>query len=78
MNIQTVIANVMNLIESKEKLLASLPADDSAGYSILKSIFETNVQELNTILNDCMAVREADIVRNLEAKERDQNTGWEH
>lgn len=81
MNIQTVIANLLNTIAGKEQLLAEYEQrlclaqmSDTATVEFLK----LNLKELNDILADCMLVREADIVRNLEAKEQAQNTGWEH
>lgn len=82
MNIQTVIANLLNTIEGKEKMLAeyreawwaatvvneSQVREDIVTYATIQFL-ETNIKELNTILNDCMAVREADIVRELERKD---------
>ena len=72
MNIQTVIANLLNTIEGKETYLRALKKKgyDSTGVrSAVIEFLELNLEELNNILNDCMAVREADIVRNLEANE---------
>ena len=79
MNIQTVIANLLNTIAGKEELLersrarlVQRPVPDDVTYFTIKStveFLEVNLKELNAILYDCMAVREADIVRNLEAKD---------
>lgn len=79
MNIQTVIANLLNTIEGKEQLLersrkrlAQRPVPDDVTYFTIKStveFLEINLKELNAILADCMAVREADIIRNLEDRE---------
>lgn len=76
MNIQTVIANLLNTIEGKEKMLADYreAALNSTGVThhvnaATAQFLRVNLDELNKILNDCMAVREADIVRNLEAKD---------
>ena len=89
MNIQTVIANLLNTIEGKEQLLersrkrlVQRPVPDDVTYFTIKStveFLEINLKELNDILNDCMAVREADIVKDLEMKElKRQNSdyGW--
>lgn len=80
MNIQTVLANLLNTIKGKEKMLernrirlVQRPALDDATYYAIKytvDFLELNLKELNAILADCMAVREADIVRNLEAKDQ--------
>ena len=78
MNIQTVIANLLKTIEGKEQMAAvyreTLPLAvgslDKAVLGTMLSFLEINLTELNNILNDCMAVREADIVRNLEAKDQ--------
>lgn len=86
MNIQTVIANLLNTIEGKEKLLGELKRRkgfkrltvDQMAFDASVNFLEINLNELNNILHDCMAVREADIVRNLESKEELNNTGWEH
>lgn len=83
MNIQTVIANLLNTIEGKEKMLAEYREawwaatvvdenqvrEDIVTYATIQFL-ETNIKELNAILTDCMAVREADIVRNLEEREK--------
>ena len=37
-----------------------------------------NLEELNNILNDCMAVREADIVRDLELKDAQRKAQQAH
>ena len=78
MNIQTVIANLLNTIEGKEQMLASFrktiadfdAMDDQCDAwltaTVTAQFLEINLKELNAILNDCMAVREADIVRELE------------
>ena len=72
MHIQTVIANLLNTIEGKEKMLAEYERrlclaqmSDTVTVEFLK----LNLKELNAILADCMAVREADIVRNLEQQD---------
>lgn len=86
MTIQTVIANLLNTIEGKEQLLAQYKdahatakgSEDIVTYAMVRFL-EINLEELNIILNDCMAVREADIVRDLEMKElKRQNSeyGW--
>lgn len=78
MNIQTVIANLLNTIEGKEQMLAEFKAATLRGGANLEAIFamrkflEINIGELKAILADCMAVREADVARILEIK--DNNT----
>lgn len=78
MNIQTVIANLLNTIEGKEQLRdryvelatdSSLPHHSQTAAVQMVTVLNWNLQELNAILDDCMAVREADIVRNLEVKD---------
>lgn len=64
MNIQHVIARLLKTIEDKEQLLKEF-RDQPMCAQILK----LNITELSKILNDCMAVREADIVRELERKD---------
>lgn len=74
MNIQNVIANLLNTIEGKEAYLRALQSQgyDSTGVlSTTIKIIEINLKELNAILTDCMAVREADIVKTLELPESD-------
>ena len=88
MNIQTVIANLLNTIEGKEQLLKRYLAPDYPNMAVaghMVAFLEHNLTELNAILTDCMAVREADIVRELERNEairkgleKNENTGWEH
>ena len=85
MNIQTVIANLLNTIEGKEKLYHGYceSANELEGAQLfvartMRDVLKTNLEELNAILADCMLVREADIVRNLEVKEKGSITGWEH
>ena len=78
MNIQTVIANLLNTIEGKEKLyqetFARYKSNENVGNKLVDhtmlQFLDINLQELNAILADCMAVREADIVRNLEEREK--------
>lgn len=65
MNIQTVIARLLKTIESKEQLL-----EEFRDQPMCAQILKLNIVELNKILNDCMAVREADIAHNLEAKDQ--------
>lgn len=82
MNIQTVITNLLNTIEGKEQMAAvyreahrsASGASDIVTYAVLRFL-ETNLDELNNILNDCMAVREADIVKDLEIKELQRQNG---
>ena len=79
MNIQTVIANLLNTIEGKEKMLESFRGRPGVVAHTMSQVLEINLIELNNILNDCMAVREADIVKDLEMKElKRQNSeyGW--
>lgn len=86
MNIQTVIANLLNTIEGKEQLLkdhreAALNTTGAAHHvnTSMVHFLTVNTKELKAILADCMAVREADIVRELEIKElKRQNSdyGW--
>lgn len=73
MNIQTVIANLLNTIEGKEQMLAYQreAALNSTGIAhhvnaVTAQFLKVNLDELNAILADCMAVREAGIVRELE------------
>ena len=85
MNIQTVIANLLKTIEGKEQLLASIRGQLS-GYNDLPdqmalgatvAFLEINIDELKKILFDCMAVREADIVKDLEIKDlKRQNSDY--
>jgi hypothetical protein len=66
MNIQTVIANLMNTIEGKEQLLKRYLAPDYPNMAVaghMVAFLEHNLTELKNILADCMAVREADIDR---------------
>lgn len=77
MYIQNVIANLLNTIEGKEALLDVYrhAANESGGVqhqvaAIMRDVLDDNIRELNKILTDCMKVREADIIRNLEAKEK--------
>lgn len=77
MNIQTVIANLLNTIAGKEQLLAEYEQrlclaqmSDTATVEFLK----LNLKELNDILADCMLVREAEIIKNLEHKESSSST----
>lgn len=72
MRIQTVIANLLNTIAGKEQLLAEYEQrlclaqmSDTVTVEFLK----LNLDELNAILADCMAVREADIIKDLEIKD---------
>ena len=79
MHIQTVIANLLNTIEGKEKMLESFRGRPGVVAHTMSQVLEINLIELNNILNDCMAVREADIVKDLEMKElKRQNSeyGW--
>ena len=69
MNIQTVIANLLNTIAGKEQMLADFKDVKTEPALTMVHFLKINLDELNNILNDCMAVREADIVRNLEAKD---------
>lgn len=76
MNIQTVIANLLNTIEGKEQMLAHQreAALNSTGIAhhvnaATAQFLKINIEELNNILADCMAVREADIIKDLEIKE---------
>lgn len=71
MNIQTVIANLLNTIEGKEAYLASLNKRRIVD-KVLIEILEINLKELNAILADCMKVREADIVADLERKDTER------
>lgn len=77
MNIQTVIANLMTTIECKEQMLAHQreAALNSSGIAhhvnaATAQFLKINLEELNAILADCMAVREADIQRELEEREK--------
>ena len=79
MHIQTVIANLLNTIEGKEKMLESFRGRPGVVAHTMSQVLEINLIELNAILADCMAVREADIVKDLEMKElKRQNSeyGW--
>ena len=83
MNIQTVIANLLNTIEGKEKLLkdhreAALKTTGAAHHvnTSMVHFLTINLEELNNILNDCMAVREADIVKDLERKDNFVNKNF--
>ena len=69
MNIQTVIANLLNTIAGKEQMLESFRNRPGQVAKTMAGVLEINLDELNNILNDCMAVREADIVKDLEIKE---------
>lgn len=78
MNIQTVIANLLNIIEGKEQVLADLeipvvttPIDRMVKETTAKFL-ALNIKELKTILYDCMAVREVDIAKDLELKDAQQ------
>ena len=84
MNIQTVIANLLNTIEGKEQMLAQLtqrkdvkrdPIDQAAFIATI-GFLEVNLKELEAILADCMKVREADIVADLERKQKDIEQSW--
>lgn len=83
MNIQTVIANLMNTIEGKEQMLAQYRSarmmasrsEDAALYATVEFL-KVNLQELNAILADCMKVREADIAADLERKQKAQEDSW--
>lgn len=79
MNIQTVIANLLDTIQVKEQLLKSFRNRSDLASETMAAVIELNIKELNNILADCMAVREADIVKDLEMKElQRQNSvyGW--
>ena len=85
MNIQTVIANLLNTIEGKEKLLRefTIAANELEGVehhvaATMREMVKLNLQELNTILADCIAVREADIVRDLELKDAQRKAQQAH
>lgn len=78
MNIQTVITNLLNTIEGKEQMrdrYVELATDSSLSHhsqstaATMVGVLNVNLEELNNILNDCMAVREADIVKNLELED---------
>lgn len=69
MNIQTVIANLLQTIEVKEKVRDRYLQSDNKELRAIGSYIEVEIYDLNKILHDCMTVREADIVRNLEAKD---------
>lgn len=82
MNIQTVIANLLKTIKDKEQALAEFEAatlgretNTLATYAA-KEFLRINIKELNAILADCMKVREADIVADLERKEKDIEQSW--
>ena len=75
MNIQTVIANPLNTIEGKEQMrdrYVELATDSSLSHhsqsmaTTMVGVLNINLEELNAILADCMAVREADIVCEIE------------
>ncbi|WP_396189377.1 hypothetical protein [Flavobacterium sp.] len=79
MNIQTVIANLLKTIEGKEALLAEFQANrkvatmrEDIGLRAVINFLELNLKELNAILADCMKVREADIVADLERKDAER------
>ena len=77
MNIQTVIANLLNTIAGKEQMLESFRNRPGQVAKTMAGVLEINLIELNNILNDCMAVREADIVKDLEIKElKRQNSDY--
>lgn len=69
MNIQTVIANLIQTIEVKEKVRDRYLQSDNKELRSIGSYIEVEIYDLNKILNDCMAVREADIIKDLEIKE---------
>ena len=69
MNIQTVIANLLQTIEVKEKVRDRYLHGDNKELRAIGSYIEVEIYDLNKVLNDCMAVREADIVRNLQERE---------
>ena len=80
MDIQTVIANLLNTIEGKEKLYHGYceAANELEGAQLfvartMRDVLKTNLAELNNILTDCMAVREADILNNLERNDKLRN-----
>lgn len=84
MNIQLVIANLLNTIEGKEQMLAQLtqrkdvkrdPIDQAAFIATI-GFLEVNLKELEDILADCMKVREADIVADLERKQKAVEDSW--
>ena len=84
MNIQTVIANLLNTIDERKQVLKQLKRDafreKGSEYDVTSALIigiEIHLKQLNAILNDCMAVREADIVRDLEIKElKRQNSDY--
>ena len=75
MNIQMVIANLMNTIEGKEAYLASLNKRRIVD-KVAIEFLEINIKELTAILADCMKVREADIVADLERKQKAVEDSW--
>ena len=70
MNIQTVIANLLQTIEVKEKVRDRYLQSDNKELRAIGSYIEVEIYDLNKVLHDCMAVREADIIRNLEEREQ--------
>ena len=87
MNIQTVIANLLNTIEGKEAYLQVIQRErtmvglrDGEGIALqaIAECLTINLKELNAILADCMAVREADIVRDLELKDAQRKAQQAH
>ena len=69
MNIQTVIANLLTTIEVKEKVRDRYLQSDNKELRAIGSYIEVEIYDLNKVLHDCMKVREADIIRNLEDRE---------
>lgn len=84
MNIQTVIANLLQTIEGKEKALkmyeeATLNSTGITHHvnAVTVHVLKINIDELKAILYDCMAVREADIIKDLEIKDlKRQNSDY--
>lgn len=70
MNIQTVIANLLQTIEVKEKVRDRYLQSDNKELRAIGSYIEVEIYDLNKVLHDCMAVQEADIIRNLEEREQ--------
>ena len=70
-----VIANLMNTIEGKEAYLASLNKRRIVD-KVAIEFLEINIKELTAILADCMKVREADIVADLERKQKAVEDSW--
>ena len=84
MNIQTVIANLLTTIDEREQVLKQLKRDafreKGSDYAVTSALIigvEIHLKQLNNILADCMAVREADIVKDLEIKDlKRQNSDY--